>query len=78
MFANVTNLVRRLNAQIDLAKGDDEDFCYVTVGDAKRIVKILTGGEQPLTAVDRYEAIQKMNRMRALLNDTVRYLEKKM
>ena len=39
------NLVQRLKSQIAAAKEIDGDFAYITVGDAKRILKLLE--EQP-------------------------------
>lgn len=35
------NLKQRLKAQIAVAKEIDGDFVYITVGDAKRILKVL-------------------------------------
>ena len=35
------NLIRRLKAQIAVAKEVDGDFAYITIGDAKRILRVL-------------------------------------
>ena len=38
---NTENLVKRLKRGIEVAKGVDGDFVYITIGDAKRILKLL-------------------------------------
>lgn len=40
------NLVQRLKAQIAVAKEVDGDFVYITVGDAKRILKMIEEEKQ--------------------------------
>lgn len=38
---NTENLIKRLKRGIETAKGIDADFVYITVGDAKRILRLL-------------------------------------
>lgn len=38
---NTENLVKRLKRGIEVARGVDGDFVYITIGDAKRILKLL-------------------------------------
>lgn len=40
-MTNTENLVKRLKRGIEVAKGVDGDFVYITIGDAKRILKLL-------------------------------------
>ena len=35
------NLIKRLRTGIDTARGVDNDFVYITIGDAKRILRML-------------------------------------
>ena len=42
------NLIQRLKAQIAVAKEVDGDFVYITVGDAKRILKAINKEEKPM------------------------------
>ena len=38
---NTENLAKRLKRGIEVARGVDGDFVYITIGDAKRILKLL-------------------------------------
>ena len=40
-YSHTKNLIRRLKSGIEVARNIDNDFVYITVGDAKRILKIL-------------------------------------
>ena len=38
---NTENLIKRLQRGIVTAKGIDNDFVFITIGDAKRLLKLL-------------------------------------
>ena len=38
---NTENLMKRLQRGITVAKGIDNDFVFITIGDAKRLLKLL-------------------------------------
>lgn len=38
---NTENLMKRLQRGITVAKGVDNDFVFITIGDAKRLLKLL-------------------------------------
>ena len=38
---NTDNLIKRLQRGIVTAKGIDNDFVFITIGDAKRLLKLL-------------------------------------
>ena len=38
---NTENLIKRLRRGIATAKGIDNDFVFITIGDAKKILKML-------------------------------------
>ena len=46
---NTENLVKRLKRGIEVARGIDGDFVYITIGDAKRILKLLEEKDEQKT-----------------------------
>ena len=46
---NTENLVKRLKRWIEVARGVDGDFVYITIGDAKRILKLLEEKDEQKT-----------------------------
>ena len=43
---NTENLIKRLQRGIVTAKGIDNDFVFITIGDAKRLLKLLEADKE--------------------------------
>ena len=43
---NTENLIKRLQRGIVTAKGVDNDFVFITIGDAKRLLKLLEADKE--------------------------------
>ena len=43
---NTENLMKRLQRGIAVAKGVDNDFVFITIGDAKRLLKLLEADKE--------------------------------
>ena len=43
---NTENLIKRLQRGIATAKGIDNDFVFITIGDAKRLLKLLEADKE--------------------------------